>query len=150
MNIYFFSGSIIERSEQRFPPSHKGTNREYHAVTRGWIVNELVRRVDPHKRTVGEILRDDVAGPLEAGCVMGGRVDEAGRLEGRRVKDVSAWSVPFVLMQSFMPAFIGRNIELGATDIAGFVWRVNLFLMHASLMLKMAKESFHDEGTLIG
>ena len=37
---------------------------EYHALTRGWIVNEIVRRVDKSGRTVGEFLRDEVALPL--------------------------------------------------------------------------------------
>ena len=27
--------------------------REYHAITRGWIVNEIFRRVDPKGRTIG-------------------------------------------------------------------------------------------------
>lgn len=44
---------------------HKpGEKRQYHAMTRGLIVNEIVRRVDPQGRTVGEVLRDDVAEPL--------------------------------------------------------------------------------------
>jgi hypothetical protein len=35
--------------------------REYHAVTRGLVINEIVRRVDPLGRTVGEFLRAEVA-----------------------------------------------------------------------------------------
>lgn len=33
--------------------------RSYHAVTRGWILNEVVRRVDPAGRTLGQIYRED-------------------------------------------------------------------------------------------
>ncbi|KAJ3161582.1 hypothetical protein HK101_000801 [Irineochytrium annulatum] len=32
----------------------------YHATTRGWYLNELVRRVDPSHRSIGVILREDV------------------------------------------------------------------------------------------
>ena len=36
----------------------------YHYLTRDIIVNEVVMRADPQGRTVGEIIRDDIAGPL--------------------------------------------------------------------------------------
>ncbi|CAG8641215.1 3495_t:CDS:2, partial [Paraglomus occultum] len=35
--------------------------RAYHAVTRGWYVNEIVRRVDEKNRTVGEIFQEEIA-----------------------------------------------------------------------------------------
>ncbi|KAJ9088797.1 hypothetical protein DSO57_1019659 [Entomophthora muscae] len=39
---------------------HGGKNvRSYHAVTRGWILNEVVRRVDPQERTLGQIYQDE-------------------------------------------------------------------------------------------
>jgi len=37
-------GKIVEESAQKFP-TH--TPREYHALTRGWILNEIFRRVEP-------------------------------------------------------------------------------------------------------
>ena len=40
------------------------TDREYHAITRGFLVNAICVRVDPQKRTVGEVLRDEVTKPL--------------------------------------------------------------------------------------
>jgi CubicO group peptidase (beta-lactamase class C family) len=39
--------------------------RAYHALTRGFVENEIVRRIDPQKRTIGEILRDEIALPLQ-------------------------------------------------------------------------------------
>ena len=33
-------------------------------MTRGWVLNEIFRRVDPERRTMGEFLRQDVCGPL--------------------------------------------------------------------------------------
>ncbi|KAJ3149482.1 hypothetical protein HDU89_003846 [Geranomyces variabilis] len=40
------------------------TRGGYHAVTRGWYLNELVRRTDPKKRTLGEYIKEELAGPL--------------------------------------------------------------------------------------
>ena len=33
-------------------------------MSRGWIVNEIVRRVDPQGRTIGEIIQEDINVPL--------------------------------------------------------------------------------------
>lgn len=52
---------LIASKKLSFPP---GEQRAYHFITRGWIVNEIVRRADPQGRTVGEFLRDEVATPL--------------------------------------------------------------------------------------
>ncbi len=52
-----YVGKIIEDEEPKFPPEDAGTKRQYHAVTRGLILSELCRRVDPKGRTIGELLR---------------------------------------------------------------------------------------------
>ena len=33
------------------------TTREYHTITRGCILNEILIRVDPQGRTIGEIIK---------------------------------------------------------------------------------------------
>ena len=46
-------GQVIQNCELKFPEVASGreqTTREYHASTRGFILNEIIRRVDPHKR----------------------------------------------------------------------------------------------------
>ena len=47
--------------------SHKKKEefRYYHSFNRGWIINEIVRRVDPKGRTVGEFLQEEIAAPLD-------------------------------------------------------------------------------------
>ena len=47
-------GEIIEKYAQKFPGE---TSRAYHVVSRGLILNEIIRRVDPENRTIGEIIR---------------------------------------------------------------------------------------------
>ena len=46
-------GSVIENCVPSFPSSSNDcgvSKREYHAATRGFILNEIIRRVDPQKR----------------------------------------------------------------------------------------------------
>lgn len=45
-------GKNIEQSKAYFPLD-KTTKRKYHAFSRGWILGEIIRRVDPKKRTMG-------------------------------------------------------------------------------------------------
>lgn len=49
------------------------SHRHYHFVTRGFIINEIVMRVDPLQRTVGEFIRDEIVSPLgiPAGFTLG-------------------------------------------------------------------------------
>ena len=55
-------GEIIAAATPQWP---KDTPREYHGVTRGWIVNEVIRRADPSGRTVAAILREDICPSLD-------------------------------------------------------------------------------------
>ncbi|MEM7219521.1 MAG: serine hydrolase domain-containing protein [Pseudomonadota bacterium] len=87
-------GQIIEAQETRFRP--EGSPREYHAVTRGWIVNELYRRVDPDGRTLGEAFADDWAAPLDLDVLIG--VPAARHAE---IRDVVPLSPGFYLKQGF-------------------------------------------------
>jgi CubicO group peptidase (beta-lactamase class C family) len=41
-----------------------GTRQGYHALTIGWYESELIRRVDPRRRSLGRFFADEVAEPL--------------------------------------------------------------------------------------
>jgi CubicO group peptidase (beta-lactamase class C family) len=56
---------MINSLEQREPVWIPGTMHGYHALTYGWLAGELVRRVDPLKRTLGQFIRDEIAKPIE-------------------------------------------------------------------------------------
>ena len=104
-------GSIIEAHPQKFRPNG-GSTREYHAVTRGWIVNEVFRRVDPTGRTIGEFFREDISGPLDIDIIIGVKQDELSR-----VSKVSPVSPGFIFRQSLKPKFLGRRMELNIFQI---------------------------------
>ena len=44
------------------PPSHPGMM--YHAHTRGWLVNGILRRVDPSGRSLGHFMKEEIVDPL--------------------------------------------------------------------------------------
>lgn len=98
-------GKIIEVHAQKFREG-EGSRREYHAITRGWIVNEVFRRIDPAGRTIGEFLREDISGPLQADAIIGVREDEL-----HRVAKVSPLPIRFQILEGLKPKFLGRRME---------------------------------------
>ena len=86
--------------------------REYHGVTRGWILGEILRRVDPDRRTLGEFLRDEIASKIDADVHIG--IDES---DLKRVFPTKLWSMSYVLLQSLIPKFIGRKVEPSFWDL---------------------------------
>lgn len=53
--------AIIAAQEPLWEP---GTKHGYHGITLGWYESELIRRTDPKKRTIGQFLKEEIAGPL--------------------------------------------------------------------------------------
>jgi len=96
-------GEVVERQKQWFK---EGKVREYHAISRGWIANELVRRVDPHERTIGEILRKEICEPLGARAFIG-LTDQ----ELSNSCDLDSMKTSFVLLQSLRPKALGRGVD---------------------------------------
>lgn len=52
---------ILARQKPAWEP---GTRQGYHAVTLGFYEGELMRRVDPQHRTLGQFFQDEIATPL--------------------------------------------------------------------------------------
>ena len=69
-------GEVVEKQKQWFK---EGKVRQYHAETRGWIANEVVRRVEPEGRTIGEVLREEISEPLGARAFIGVTEEELKR-----------------------------------------------------------------------
>lgn len=53
------------------PAWEPGTRSGYHAWSLGWYQNELIRRVDPQHRSIGQFFQDEIARPLEAEFYIG-------------------------------------------------------------------------------
>lgn len=52
---------VLARQKPAHPP---GERQFYHALTLGYYESELLRRVDPKKRTVGQYFHEEIAAPL--------------------------------------------------------------------------------------
>ncbi len=73
------------------PPAWEpGTKQGYHAITYGWIVGELVRRIDG--RTIGTFFREEVAEPLGLDTWIGTPAADMDRVA--KVIDVGYHAVP--------------------------------------------------------
>lgn len=46
------------------PAWEPGTRQAYHAITLGYYENELLRRIDPRHRSLGQFFQDEIATPL--------------------------------------------------------------------------------------
>ncbi|MEM9175968.1 MAG: serine hydrolase domain-containing protein [Myxococcota bacterium] len=108
----------VEAQRARFP-ERDDTRREYHALTRGWIANEVFRRVDPAGRTIGEFLREEVSVPLEVEVYTGLRAAEIGR-----VSPVEVVSFLFVFLQSLLPKALGRRIEKNVFQLGVRIYQI--------------------------
>ncbi|MEM7413465.1 MAG: serine hydrolase [Myxococcota bacterium] len=110
-------GRIVEGQKLRF--RSESEPREYHAITRGWIANEIFRRVDPAGRTMGEYFRDEISGPLGADVRIG--------VEDRDVDRVSPVEMPSLrwqFLETLRPRALGRRIKLGFLQLIGRLLRL--------------------------
>jgi CubicO group peptidase (beta-lactamase class C family) len=52
---------VLARQQPAWAP---GTRQAYHAVTLGYYESELLRRIDPQHRSLGQFFQDEIASPL--------------------------------------------------------------------------------------
>lgn len=111
-------GEVIERHTQKFRPG-EDNRREYHAITRGWIANEVFRRVEPSGRTMGEFLREEISKPLDADVYIGLQEHELERLN-----PVALLGFGYQFRQSLRPKAMGRKMELNLAQTLAKLWRL--------------------------
>lgn len=70
--------TVVGALAESTPVWEPGTQHGYHAVTYGWLVGELVRRVSG--RSIGEFFAEEVAGPLGLDFWIGLPDDQIGRV----------------------------------------------------------------------
>jgi CubicO group peptidase (beta-lactamase class C family) len=68
--------AMVYSLEQQRPLWIPGTAHSYHALTYGWLAGELIRRVDPKKRSVGEFIRDEIADKIGIEFYVGLPIEE--------------------------------------------------------------------------
>ena len=53
--------AVLARQKPAWEP---GARQAYHAITLGFYQNELIRRIDPQQRSLGQFFQDEIASPL--------------------------------------------------------------------------------------
>ena len=69
--------------------SFHNCRREYHAITRGFVLQEVFRRIEPKQRSIGQFLREEVFQPLDVDVFIG--IDEEKQKE-MSIEDVKTLS----------------------------------------------------------
>jgi CubicO group peptidase (beta-lactamase class C family) len=75
---------VPEPGDGTWRTQHPAPPQAYHAVSRGLYSSELLRRVDPKHRTLGEFFREEIAEPLALDFWIGLPDEQAERLSGTR------------------------------------------------------------------
>lgn len=91
-----------------------GTRHGYHGITLGWYEGELIRRVDPAGRSLGQFFAQEIARPLGLDFYIG----LPASVDRDRVAHLHAWSFPKLLlhMNTMPPRFaLALSNPLGLT-----------------------------------
>ena len=109
---------VVEALAAQAPAWEPGTQHGYHATTFGWLVGEVVRRVDG--RSIGTFVREELAAPLGLDLWIG--LPES---EHERVAPLEVIELPDdPAMAPMVDEFIGPESSLGKALFApGNAWR---------------------------
>ncbi|KAJ3338117.1 hypothetical protein HDU93_009988 [Gonapodya sp. JEL0774] len=90
------------------PHNHDGvTTKTYHAITRGWYLNAIARRVDPKHRTIGALLREEICPPLGIDVFVG-MTPEA----EKKYVTLTPYPVHKILKRAFLPSWTHNHPPL--------------------------------------
>ncbi|MHA2407734.1 MAG: serine hydrolase domain-containing protein, partial [Candidatus Ranarchaeia archaeon] len=78
---------VVNLLAMQTPWWEPGTKSGYHAITHGYLLGELVRRITG--KSLGTFFREEIAGPLEADFHIG-----FGKEHDHRVADLIPWDLP--------------------------------------------------------
>ena len=73
-------GAILADHPTQYRSDEPSASREYHALSRGWIANEIFRRADVHGRTIGEFFETEIRGPYNADLHIGVASEDLARI----------------------------------------------------------------------
>ncbi|KAI8065853.1 beta-lactamase/transpeptidase-like protein [Gongronella butleri] len=137
--------AILASQEHNFRGAR---TRAYHAVTGGWYLNEIIRRVDPQGRTIGQIAETDLRAAygvewhLAPGHEYDARIAELYRIPlVRRVKDLVA-----ILLsgnQGYMTDLLQKNSVAYKTIVQSTPDQVPIFSVHKSHVRQVEGPSYN-------
>ena len=128
-------GKILEKQKLTYP---EWGRREYHGITRGWIANEIFRRVHTEGKTIGEFVNEDLHAKLGADVFIG--VDQKAKENYAPVRDMN---FSFVLGQSLIPSYFNSAVDVNVFEFVTFLNKLRK-LMSKSGDLKPAFAPCND------
>jgi CubicO group peptidase (beta-lactamase class C family) len=138
---------VVRALEAQAPSWPVGKRHGYHAVTYGWLVGEVVRRVSG--RSVGTYLREELSGPLDAAFhigLPGSEEHRVARLVPFSLGDLSA-------LENAPGAESSRELEEMVREIEGAVESGAGTVLHhegpTGDMLEMAEEYLGRDSPLV-
>jgi len=102
-------GTMLESEEAKWAVEGK---RAYHAFSRGWIANEVFRRVHPEGSTIGSFVREKISKEFGARVFVG--VHDAEMSDYAPVAEVKA---SFLFGQSLRPKSLGRGVDFSFFEL---------------------------------
>lgn len=131
------AGSVIESLRAKIS-GNPLNRRNYHALTRGWVANELFRRVEPSGRSLGEFVRENLAEPLHADVYVGLKDQE---LERRAM--LYSPSMLFQFLESFKPKFLGRKVAYSIGHLIALFAPIVVRIIGILLKNRKKKKTVH-------
>jgi CubicO group peptidase (beta-lactamase class C family) len=112
---------------QQKPAWEPGTRHGYHAFSLGFYESELIRHVDPQRRTLGQYFRDEIAKPLKVEFYIGLPDDvPASRIAQIKEQQVTKYLLnlhkipPLVFLAFFIPGSLVTRTLSNPTFQGGF------------------------------
>ena len=91
-------------------PDEGLTPRIYHAISRGFILNQILIRADPAGRTIGQWMAEELCGPLAADFYCGTASSDEW-LSARKRAEMKQPSPNFIFANATVPAAISREVS---------------------------------------
>ncbi|KAI1320811.1 hypothetical protein EDD11_009768 [Mortierella claussenii] len=106
--------------------------RAYHAITRGWYLNEIVRRVDPQGRTIGQIAEQDLMGAYKDIELYYSKLPNDSDWEDR-LSEMHDYPMLRLVGRLLLPRFIQTNKYLGFPKLLPLHTMVKKFVRGSNL-----------------
>jgi len=87
----------------KYPPNNK---KVYHSISRGFIENEIFRRTDPQKRTIGKYLEEEIRKPLNLRTFIGLPIEEE-----INVAPIVLEPIQYTVTNLVVPYFLGGKFS---------------------------------------
>ena len=94
----------VDSMERKIERTVREPRRLYHALTRGFVVNGILRRVDPAGRSLGRFIAEEISAPLGVEYFCGIPEAEQGAY---KFADMTQRSLPYTLLVEVIPAMLG-------------------------------------------